>query len=104
MAIIHPVRQSHSGATGGLDAHRIEPGTDVKIFNLHRRPQMIGIVRCKTFRAIEERVNTRLGQSRKTVHRLFENGFEMVEVFGQLIKAEIVWNATIAVQASGPGL
>ena len=54
---------------------------------------MIGVVRGKAFRSVKERVNPCFAQYRHAVDGLFQNGFEMIEILGQLVKFEIFWDA-----------
>ena len=54
---------------------------------------MIGIIWRKTFWSIEEGVNARFAQHRHAVYGHFQDGFKMVEIFGQLVKFEICGNA-----------
>ncbi len=77
-----------------------KPGT------FRRFAQMVGVVGRERFRPVEERVYARFRQHGHPRHCLFQNGFEMVEIFRQLVEAEIVGNVVqtprLGVRLEGP--
>ena len=55
---------------------------DEKILEFRSFPQQVSIVRCKTFRATEKKLNTDVAKLRQPVHGFFQHRFEVVPVFG----------------------
>ena len=66
---IHPLRQGHTSATGGLNADGVKARCNPDIVHLWRLAQMIGIVGCKALWPIEECMNSSFGQHRHPLHR-----------------------------------
>ena len=96
VSVFHPVGQRHARPARGLDADRIEPGGDEIAAQFRCLAQVIGVVGGEAFGTIEKGMDTGALQQRHTVDRLFQDGFEMVEILGQLVKAETGGNAVHA--------
>ena len=79
--------------TSRLNADRVETTCHPKIIQLGRKTKVIRIIGREAFRAIKERVNTRLSKQRHTVHGFFQNWLKMIKILRQLIKFEILRNA-----------
>ena len=93
LAALHPIRQGMARAARRLNTDRVEPGRHPDIIHLGGKAQMVGIIWGKAFWPVKEGVDARLAQHRHAVHCRFENGFEMVEILGQLVKFETVGDA-----------
>ena len=91
-AILHPLGQRHPGPTCRLDPDRIEPGSNPDIVHFGRKTQVIGIIRRKAFRTVEEGMDACAAQHRHTIHGRLQDRFEMVEILGKLVKLKIVRN------------
>ena len=92
-ACVHPLAESHSSPSCRLDANRIESCSDPDIVHFRGKAKMIGIIRRKAFWPVEKGVNSRFAKHRHAVDSHFQNGFEMIEIFGKLVEFKIFWNA-----------
>ena len=93
LAILHPLRQRHAGAAGGLDADGVEAAADPEVFQVLRLAEVVAVVRSEALRTIEEGVDAGGGEQRHALHRFLKNRLEMVEILRQLVEAEILRDA-----------
>ena len=102
LAVGHPLRQRHARPARGRDADGIIARRDPIAFQLRRLAQIIAVIGGEAFGTVEEGMDPRLRQQRHAGDGLFQDRFEMVEILGQLVKAEILGDARHA-PGLGPG-
>ena len=87
-ACVHPFSQRHACTARGLNADGVEARCDPNVIAARGEAEVVGVVWCEAFRAVEEGVYTCFGECRKTFNSLFEDRFEVVEVFLKLVELE----------------
>ena len=82
VAVNDPVGQHLAGATGRLDADRVEAGRHKQVAHLGRLTQQVAVVGREALRAIEEQVDPGLGQGRCPVHGSGQQRLDVFQVIG----------------------
>ena len=90
------MRQRITRPTGCRDTDRIIAGRNPVAAQFGGLAQIIAIVGGKAFRAVEKRMNPCRLEQGQPVHRMFKDRLEMVPIFGQRVKTEILADAVHA--------